>query len=264
MKYNNRECDNMRKYKVIVFGNLPIATKVVMELQNEKNIELVGAVISDKNPNNNDPWREIPCMYEFCSENGIEVIELEKLPERFKKQELDLGLSCRFGKIISSETIQLFSKGIVNMHGGLLPEFAGLYSCNFSVLYGSKKGGGTLHYIDEGIDTGNILRRCEFDIDENDTGYTVFQKTQKALFKNMMEIIPLVLEGKIEAYPMQELIEKGYESRYFNKSSIYSYKEIKAEMSEEEILRTVRAFDFPGYEPAYMMVNGKKIYLRMS
>ena len=36
------------------------------------------------------------------------------------------------------------------------------------------------------------------------------------------------------------------------------------EMSEEEILRTVRAFDFPGYEPAYMMVNGKKIYLRMS
>lgn len=253
-----------KKYRVVVFGNLPIASKVVIELQNNRDIELAGVVISDKYPHNNDPWRDVPCMFEFCNENNIEIIPIEELAQRFGKQELDLGLSCRFGKIIKQEVIDLFSKGIINMHGGLLPEFAGLYSCNFSVLYGENKGGGTLHYIDEGIDTGDILRRCEFDINENDTGYTVFQKTQEVLFENMMEIIPLVLEGKIEAYPMQELLEKGYESRYFNKSSIYSYKEINSEMSQEEILRTVKAFDFPGYEPAYMIINGQKVYLRMS
>lgn len=253
-----------KKYKVLVFGNLPIASKVVVGLQNRKDIELVGVVISDKNPHNNDPWDDIPCMYEFCTENDIEIIPIEELAQKFSKQELDLGLSCRFGEIIKKEVIDLFSKGIINMHGGLLPEFAGLYSCNFSVLYGADKGGGTLHYIDEGIDTGNILRRCEFDMEEDDTGYTVFQKTQKTLFENMMEIIPLVLEGKIEAYPMQELVNKGYESRYFNKRSIYSYKKIDSKMSEKEILRRVKAFDFPGYEPAYMMVNGKKVYLRMS
>ncbi len=254
----------MKKYRIIVFGNLPIATKVVIELKKQENIELSGVVISDNTPHNNDPWDDIPCMYEFCKANKIEIIPLEDMANKFKTNELDLGLSCRFGKIIKKEVIDVFNKGIINMHGGLLPEFAGLYSCNFSVLYGAEKGGGTLHYIDEGIDTGDILRRCEFDIEDGDTGYTVFQKTQKVLFENMMEIIPLVLEDKIEAYPMKELVEKGYESRYFNKSSIFSYKEIKPEMSEEELLRTVRAFDFPGYEPAYMVINEQKVYLRMS
>ena len=253
------------KFCVIVFGNLPIATKIVMFLKEQSNIELKGVVISDPTPHNNDPWEDTPCLYDYCKREFIPIYKLEELPQYFKNQTLDLGLSCRFSKIIKKNVIDLFSKGIINMHGGLLPEFAGLYSCNFSVLYGAEKGGGTLHYIDEGIDTGDIIRRCEFHIENNDTGYSVFQKTQIALYENMIEIIPLVLQGKIEAYPIKKLLDLGYEHHYFNKKSILQYKKVDINtMSEEEILRCVRAFDFPGYEPAYMEIAGKRIYLRMN
>ena len=192
-------------------------------------------------------------------------MELDELVNLYSRKEIDLGLSCRFSKIIRKPIIDLFSKGIINMHGGLLPEFGGLYSCNYSILFKSKVGGRTLHYVDEGIDTGDIIRRCEFEIEEIDTGYSVFQKTQLALYNNMVEIIPLVLNNQIKSISMKELVDKGYKHRYFNKKSILDYKEINnSDFETGDILYKIRAFDFPGYEPAYYKFDGKKIYMRMS
>lgn len=247
-----------------VFGDLPIATKIVQYVLSNAEINLSAVIIGNESLHNNDPWLDTPCLVDFCMENGIETISLNEFNSKFLCGELDLGLACRFSKIIKKETIDVFKLGIINMHGGLLPEFAGLYSCNMSILYGAKRGGGTLHYIDERIDTGDILRRCEFDITEEDTGYTVFQKTQMSLYENMIDIIPQVLHATIKAIPMSTLLDKGLIARYFDKKSIFKYKEIRLDMSQEEIVRIVRAFDFPGYEPAFIKINGEKIYMRTS
>lgn len=77
----------------------------------------------------------------------------------------------------------------------------------------------------------------------------------------MIDIIPKVLNNEIKAVPIQNFRDQGYVSRYFNKQSIFECKEVTANMSPDQILRTIRAFDFPGYEPAYAFVNGKLIYL---
>ena len=255
----------MKNYKIVVFGSLPIATKVAKYVNSIIDYELIGVVIGDENPNNNDPWNDELCLGEYARQNNIKCLTLDELSNFYSENDLDLGLSCRFSKIIRKPIINIFSKGIINMHGGLLPEFGGLYSCNYSILFHSKVGGGTLHYIDEGIDTGDIIRRCEFEIKDTDTGYTVFQKTQIALYKNIIDIIPLVLNGKIKSVTIQEFKRMGYKPRYFNKKSILEYKEIvKSDFESGNILYKVRAFDFPGYEPAYYMYNGQKIYMRMS
>lgn len=224
--------------KVIVFGDLPIATKIVQYLEKMKDVE-IGVVIGNERPHNNDPWKDVPLLIDYCLENNIEMYSMEGLLETYKPGELCLGLSCRFSKIIKQPVINLFDNGIINMHGGLLPEFAGLCSVNQTLIHNSKLGGGTLHYIDEGIDTGDIIRRCEFEIEDNDTAYSVFQKTQVVLEKNLEEI-------------------------NYNKKDLEKFRclELK-KMTEKEIELRVRAFDFPGYEPAYFLdSNGKKVYLR--
>ena len=255
----------MKEYNILVFGSLPIATKIVKYINSIPNFNLLGVVIGDENPNDNDPWTDELCLGEYARINNIKKLELDELVNLYSRKEIDLGLSCRFSKIIRKPIIDLFSKGIINMHGGLLPEFGGLFSCNYSILFKSKVGGGTLHYVDEGIDTGDIIRRCEFEIEEIDTGYSVFQKTQLALYNNMVEIIPLVLNNQIKSISMKELVDKGYKHRYFNKKSILDYKEINnSDFETGDILYKIRAFDFPGYEPAYYKFNGKKIYMRMS
>lgn len=255
----------MMKHKIIVFGDLPIATKVVMWICSQPDLELVGVVTGNEAPHNNDPWKDVPLLSDYCKMQGLRRISMEDI-KMFDDGAVDLGLSCRFSKIIKADVIGKFKIGIINMHGGLLPEFAGLYSCNMSVLYGAAVGGGTLHFIDTGIDTGDVLRRCEFKIEEEDTGYSVFQKTQKTLLDNMLDIIPQVLSGSVQSIPMQELIAQGHEHRYFNKESIHVLKRITQEDIENPnaLLKKVRAFDFPGYEPAYLEVDNKKIYMRLT
>lgn len=255
----------MGKYQIIIFGDLPIASKVAEWILEQDELELLGGVLSNPQAHNNDPW-DIPMFGEYCIENGIRLLTMEELKTEFCKGEISLGLSCRFGKIIKQDVIDLFQFGIINMHGGLLPEFAGPYSCNYSILFGNGKGGGTLHWIDSGIDTGDIIRRCEFDIISTDTAFTVFQKTQIALLENMKEVILPILHKKIKTYTNQEELKAmGYEHHYFKKGSIDEYKCINLNrVSDEELVKIVRACDFPGYEPAYFIVNGTKIYLRMN
>lgn len=255
----------MEKKKIVVFGDLPIATKVVQWIGNVEELELIGCVVSKPDAHNNDPWKDTPMLKEYCEENHIKVFQNSiELKELYEAKELDLGLSCRFSKILKKDIIDLFRIGIINMHGGLLPEFGGPYSCNYSILFGEGKGGGTLHWIDENIDTGDIIRRCEFDILPDDTAYDVFQKTQCALYENLIEVILPIINGDMSDFiSQQELINNGYAHRYFKLNSIEEYKEIDLNDSKENILKVVRAFDFPGYEPAYFVVEGKKIYLRM-
>lgn len=248
-------------YKIVVFGNLPIATRIVEYIESVEEFELSAIVIGDRNPHNCDPWIETPTLYEYCKQKGLLFLDIKEFGKAFKNQKFDLGLSCRFNKLISSEIITLFKNGIINMHGGLLPEFGGLYSCNHTILSESKIGGGTLHYIDEGIDTGDIIRRCEFTLDENDTGYSVFQKTQLALEKNMKEIIPLAVKEKINIDQKQF---NKITHNYYDKNSIENLKQVDFHtMDGEKIDRIIRAFDFPGYEPAYYFDDkNRKVYLK--
>ena len=122
--------------------------------------------------------------------------------------------------------------------------------------------GGTIHWINEGIDSGNIINRAEFPITEEDTSISIFQKTQEALYKSFNTLLPDIISGNIESISQTELIEKGYESNYYNRNSLNGLKEISfSEMSSKEIMTHVRAFDFPGHEPAWTLIRGKKVYL---
>lgn len=255
----------MKKYHVIVFGELPIATKITMFLEALGQVE-IGVVIGNKTPHNNDPWGDIPLLTEYCEKRNIPTYTIDQINTLFGEGDLDLGLSCRFSVVLKRETIAKFKQGIINTHGGLLPEFRGVYSVNHTILKGSPVGGGTLHYIDENIDTGAIIRRCEFEVQPDDTAYTVHQKTQQTLEKNLEEIIPEALKGRLPCIDQDELTNKGVESSYYDKHSLEGQKEIKLdEMDCDEIIRRIRAFDFPGYEPAYIVdKNGRKVYLRYS
>ncbi len=249
--------------KVIVFGDLPIATKIVQFLETLDDVE-IGIVIGNNNPHNNDPWEDTPLLFDYAIQKNIPMYSLENLICSYSTNELTLGLSCRFSKIIKKNVIDLFKNGIINMHGGLLPEFAGLCSVNHTIIQNSPVGGGTLHYIDEGIDTGNIIKRCEFKLSDTDTAYSVFQKTQIELEKNLEEIIPKALNGIVESKSMTEYIKEGHESHYYNKKDLEKFRCIeKMDLNDKNFQRMIRAFDFPGYEPAYVIDgSGNKLYLR--
>ncbi len=247
------------KKKVIIFGDLPIATKVTIDLLKRKNVELIGVVTSGKKFNNNDPWENTPTLGEFAKLNKIQILSLKNLSS--VKSRFDIGFSCRFSQILTAKIIKKFSQGIINFHGGLLPECAGLFSSCHSILLKHKKGGGTLHYVDSRVDTGNIIKRKEFKINKKDTSISVFKKTQVVLLKAYYEVAESIINGNNLSVSQKEFIAKGIERNYFNKNSLKGKKKIKINSSKDDILRVVRAFDHPNHEPAYMKINGIKVYL---
>lgn len=247
------------KKRVIVFGDLPIATKVTEDLLGRKNVDLIGVILSERKFNNCDPWEETPNLHEFAKLKKIRILNFNRLLMR--KSQIDLGFTVRFNKILKNEIINKFKHGVINFHGGLLPECAGLYSSCHSILLNHKKGGGTLHYLKQGIDTGNIIKRSEFKIKDSDTSITVFKRTQKYLLKAYYQVIDSILNGNNTSTPQQKFISKGIRRNYFNKKSLIGKRKIKIDSSKSDILRIVRAFDHPNHKPAYMIINGRKIYL---
>lgn len=252
------------KYNVVVFGDLPVATKVVQYLQTLGNINIF-VVIGNKAPNNNDPWIDTPLLSDYASQNKLNVISLIDIAEKYEDSFFTLGLSCRFSRIIKPDVLKKFKNGILNMHGGLLPEFGGLYSVNHTLLSHSGICGGTIHYIDNTIDTGEIVKRAEFRVEDDDTAYSLFQKTQLALADAMIETIPNALLSKIKGVTHEEMVAKGYVKHYYDKHSLDGKKEISvSDVGTEKAMYVIRAFDFPGYEPAYFFnEKGQKVYLRV-
>ncbi len=248
----------------ILFGDLPLATMICKLLLNDSDINLEAIVIGNPCPHNNDPFNNIPLLKDFAKQNNLKIIKFDEIEQNYQSRSVDLGISCRFSRIFRREQISIFKKGVINFHGGLLPEYGGLYSSVHELLEGAIYGGGTLHYITENIDEGDIIQRCEFPIDNADVGLTIFQKTQIALYENFKAILPEIKAGNVKSIDANELIRKGYLKRYFNKSSLNGKREVNIDAlmqgAVNEINR-IRAFEFADYEHAYFYLNRKKIYL---
>lgn len=241
--------------KIIVFGDLPIATKVCEEILKYPEVELAGVVLGKKfNLKHNDPWN-VPILKKYAIEKDISILDFDTISNYDNKY--FLGISARFSKIIPGRIISCFEAGIINFHGGLLPEYGGLYSTCHAILNDSKYGGGTVHYIDEGIDSGKIIKRCEVKILEDETSISLFKKTQLALFENFQQILPKVINDEKFISPVTK-----NKRNYYDKNSLKGKKEIDFNnINKKDVYRITRAFDFPGHEPAYFIYKGKKVYL---
>ncbi len=247
----------MEQFKIVIFGDLPVASKIADWIIESKSYLIKYVIIGNRNPNKHDPYHSIGKLEDYCKNKEIEITSFDDLEN--KNELFDLGISIRFSKKIPKKIIDLFEYGIVNLHPGLLPDFAGLYSEVHTILEGSKKGGGTMHWITENIDLGPIIKKREFEIKANDTTYTIYKKTTKVLYEIIIEFL--------ENYKFKE--EKGKvisADRYtfYNRFSLEDKKDITSLLDEKQIHdieKYSRAFTFPGHEPAFIMNNGRKIFI---
>jgi methionyl-tRNA formyltransferase len=254
----------MDKIKIIVFGDLPISTKVCKFLLDHDRVDLIGVVIGNKNFKNNDPWIDVPSLEVFANQIGLTKYQFDDLPDLFDQESLNLGISCRFSRILKRNHIKLFQNGIINFHGGLLPEFGGLYSACHTILEESSIGGGTIHFINEGIDTGHIIKRCEFNVLANDTAESIFKKTQISLYKGFTEVFNNIIENRIKIFEQEYFTSRGYPKRYYSKDSLKGKKEFDLNDPEKKIDRCVRAFDYPDHQPAFFKIGDEKFFVRKS
>ena len=112
------------------------------------------------------------------------------------------GLICLAGfmRIISPQFIRKYRNKILNMHPALLPAFPGLNAQKQAIDYGAKYSGCTVHFVDDGVDTGPIIIQSIVKINKNDTEGTLAKKILKQEHKIYPEAVKLLAQKKIRVY----------------------------------------------------------------
>jgi phosphoribosylglycinamide formyltransferase-1 len=109
------------------------------------------------------------------------------------------GLVCLAGfmRIISPEFIRKYRNRILNIHPALLPAFPGLHAQKQALDYGAKYSGCTVHFVDDGVDTGPIILQATVPVRDNDTEESLSKRILAKEHSAYPKAVRLVAEGKI-------------------------------------------------------------------
>ena len=122
----------------------------------------------------------------------------KKIIEVLKKHKIDLVVLAGYMRIITPYIIRQYKNRIINIHPALLPSFPGTDGYGDTWKYGCKVGGCTIHFVDEGVDTGPIIIQKTNPIQENDTLESFKNRGLKIEHQAFPEAIKLFCEGKLK------------------------------------------------------------------
>jgi phosphoribosylglycinamide formyltransferase-1 len=103
-----------------------------------------------------------------------------------------------FMRIVGIPLINAFPNRVMNIHPALLPAFPGLHAQRQAVEYGVKVSGCTVHFVDEGMDTGPIIIQAAVPVYHDDTEEALSERILKLEHRIYPEAIKLFSEGRIE------------------------------------------------------------------
>ena len=128
----------------------------------------------------------IPCeVKEYAIEKNIKVYQPEKLRENKEivdtLKDINPAVICvvAYGKIIPKEILEIPKYGCVNVHPSLLPQYRGSAPIQWAILNGDKETGVTTMYLDEGMDSGDIILQTKTLIDKDETSGELWDRLSK-------------------------------------------------------------------------------------
>jgi len=242
--------------KILYFGNNWVGWKVLEWLAGQEE-EIVGLVI-------HRPPRQmfVEEILETAHLSDEQVFYGDKLrdPEvlaSITRLKPDIGLSVFFSYLLPPPLLEKFPGGIMNLHPACLPYNRGEFPNVWSIVDGTPSGV-TLHYVDEGIDTGDIVARKEVPVDPADTGETLYRRLELASVQLFRESWPSIRAGNHTRIP-----QVPTEGTYHRRRDVESIDRIdlEKEYTAKKLIDILRARTFPPYKGAYFEVGGKKVFL---
>ena len=125
-----------------------------------------------------------------------------------KEKEVELVVLAGYMKILSPYFINAFKDKIMNIHPALLPSFPGLHVQKKAIDYGVKVSGCTVHFVDEGLDSGPIIMQKAVKVKENDTEETLAKRILREEHKIYPRAIQLFAEERLEIIGRKVLIKE--------------------------------------------------------
>lgn len=142
--------------------------------------------------NNNIPV-EVVDHKEFGNRESFEA----EIMERLGKYSVELVVLAGFMRVLTPFFVGKFKHRIINLHPALLPSFPGIHSAKQALDYGVKFTGCTVHFVDDGVDTGPIILQSVVPIADDYTEEKLLEKIHEEEHKIFPEAVKLFCEGRL-------------------------------------------------------------------
>jgi phosphoribosylglycinamide formyltransferase 1 len=123
------------------------------------------------------------------------------LAEWLDKRAPDLLVLAGFMEVLSPEFIRRFAGRIINVHPALLPAFPGVRAIEQALEYGVKVGGVTIHFVDEGVDTGPVLLQEAFDLPYHRDIAKIEERVHQIEHRLLPAAVRLIAQGRVRVDP---------------------------------------------------------------
>lgn len=201
-------------------------------------------------------------IYRQAKLNGIQVEVFEKNSNHneFYNKEFELGVLAWWPQIIKEPLLSLPQKGFINFHPSFLPYNRGKHY-NFWALVEQCPFGVSLHKVDAGIDTGDIVSQQLISYNWEDNGETLYKKAQTEIVDLFKSTYPSLRKGEVSS-KTQDLSKGSFRLS----SEIDKASEIKldATYTARQLFNVIRARTFTGHPSCWFEdINGEKYEVRI-
>ncbi len=177
-----------------------------------------------------------PPIKRLAISRGIDVyqINLRKEYDDIVKLNPDIIVTCAFGQIVPSEILKLPRLGCINVHASYLPKLRGGAPIEHAIIDGYDKTGVSIMYMDESLDTGNIISQKEIFIEYSDTFDSLEEKIKKIGLELLKNTMPSIINGTCDSIKQDDElatfaknISREDEHIDFNNKAIDIYNKVR-------------------------------------
>ena len=197
-------------------------------------------VTCNPNENGKNDWQK--SLRYFANMYGVEEVTLSSL---YEVEDL-LFLSLEYANIVKPELFK--TKRLYNIHFSLLPKYKGMFTSVMPILNNEAYSGVTLHKMERGIDTGDIIAQKKFELGPNDASLELYHKYLKNAYQLFVENVDALIEHEDIEWAMPQ---DAMESTYYSKAALdFSNIVIDLKQTAMSIHNQIRAFNFRPYQLA--------------
>jgi len=188
---------------------------------------------------------------DYIKNNNVNSDEFISIIQKYK---CDLFVSMSFNQIFKSKFINLAKYKPINCHAGKLPFYRGRNILNWALINDEKEFGITVHFVDEGIDTGDIILQKSFQITDQDTYETLLKKSYMECANILYEVILMFKNENVKTYKQNKIHPLGSYYRQRKKGD----EILNWNQTSREVFNFVRAICRPG-PIARAFINSKEM-----
>ena len=206
-KYVSMDKENFR----IVFMGTPEFAVESLKALVEKNFHIAGVVTNPDKPAGRGQKIAESAVKKYAKKKGLPVIQPKNIKDpdfivQLKNLNPDLQVVVAF-KILPPEVFNIPKYGTFNLHASLLPDYRGAAPINHAIINGETLTGVTTFFLDEHVDTGQIIDKKEVEIHHNDTAGSLHDKLMVAGGKLVIETVDKIINQNYQVIDQNELIQ---------------------------------------------------------